>query len=206
MGTTPSDTWFDSEGKAVFWKNIPLKTVKKALFSKGDTVRQLAKMVLNGIAYDFNKTAEGGAVIVPPDYAAIEFISPDGRIDYAALLKGNLGNAMSETITALKRNPVPAWDKFAKWMGGNGPLGDVSDIIPNCNLQTISGGSSVSVSVPVFGGVTDMASFLEAVYTATAAAHGNALSLYQLDDASFGWRIQVPLDEGEIAIGFIFRE
>lgn len=206
MGTTPSDTWFDSEGNAVFWKNMPIKTVKKAMFKKGNTVRSLMKLVANGITYDFRATAEGGAVIVPPDYSAIEFISPDGRIDYTSLLSGNLGNALTSTIAVLKTNPIQSWDKFAVWLGYNGTIDMVSDQVTGCYIQTISGEYSVAVNVPEFRYVKSMVAFLEAVYTATVAAHGNSLSLYRLDDVSFGWTILIHAAGASIPIGFIFRE
>lgn len=205
MGT--NEIWFDSEGKAAFWKNVPMRTVKKALFTKGSAVRSLAKLVVNGITYDFNKTAQGGAVIVPPDFSAIEFISPDGRIDYKTLFGGSLGNALSTSIAVLESKPVPAWDNFAGWIGANGTIGSVANQVTGCNIQTIGGGSAVAVDVPNFVGVTNMAEFLGEVYVATEAAHGNALSMYQLDEASFGWEIQL-ITNGTVkmSIGFIFRE
>ena len=206
MGTTPSDTWFDSEGNAVFWKNMPMKTVKKALFKKGNTVRSLMKLVANGITYDFRATAEGGAVIVPPDYSAIEFISPDGRINYKSLLSGNLGNALTSTIAVLQSNPIPSWDKFARWIGLNGTINMVADQVTGCEILTICGEYPVAVNVPEFSRVADMAAFLRAVYTATAAAHGTALSLSRVDDASFGWIIRIHAGDASVSVGFIFRE
>ena len=206
MGTTSSDIWFDSDGQAVFWQNVPMKTVKKALFTKGNTVRQLAKLMFNSVTYDFRKTAEGGAVIVPPDYSAIELISPDGRIDYADLLNGSLGNAISETIAVLRNDPISSWDKFAKWAGTNSMLNMAAGYVSTCNLTPIGGGSSVAVNVPEFSDVANMVELLEAVYTATTAAHGKALSLYRLDDKSYGFQLGVSGAGQSLSIGFIFRE
>lgn len=199
--------WFDSEGRAEFWNSIPLRTVKKAFFRKGSIVRTLTKLVINSVTYDFVKTAQGGAVIVPPDYSAIEFISPDNRIPYKTLLSGNLGNALTVTIETLTTAPIPSWDRFASWFGSSDALSDLSAGISKCELQTIDGRQSTVVSVPDFTNIKNMVSILEATKAATENAHGQALSMYQLDTAAFGWAIKLTAADGvSITVGFLFRE
>lgn len=207
MGTTSTDTWFDENGKAVFWENVPMRTVKKAFFKKGNLVRSLAKLVLNSVTFDFAKTAQGGAVIVPPDYTAIEFISPDGRIDYRTLLEGTLGNALDESIRVLETEPIPAWDKFSAWVGSKKIFSQVADLLSGCELQTIDGKISTTIGTPDFDKVTNMVSLLEEIKSATIQAHNHMLSSYQLDTASFGWKVVMYYEEGgSFSIGFIFRE
>lgn len=199
-------TWFDYNGETEFWRNIPLRTVKKALFHKGSMVRALAKMVLNGVTYNFKETAQGGAVIVPPGYSAIEFVSPDGRIDYNALLSGSLGNTFTASIEVLKVKPIPAWDKFAAWFGSQPQIGQISGEGVPCELRTLDGQFATAISMPNIKGVTDMVSLLEAVKTATVAAHSQPLAQYQLDDAAFGWVLRLGDSSDFMDVGFLFRE
>ena len=210
MGST--NRWFDSEGQAVFWRGVPIRTIKKAFFTRGTSVVALAKMVLNSTTYDFAKTAQGGAVIVPPGYSAIEFVSPDGRIDYNALLRGSLGNALTQSVQTLNRAPVPSWDHFAKWFADTGVMEVLAGAGATCALQTIDGTISVPVSIPNFSNVTNMAEFLNATKNATTAANSKPLSLFQLDNAAFGWAMEItsaPNEEGatsSLKVGFLFRE
>jgi hypothetical protein len=205
-------TWFDYTGESTFWNNIPLRTVKKAFFRKGSLVRSLSKMVLNSTTYDFRETATGGAVIVPPGYSAIEFISPDGRIDYNSLLEGSFGNALYETVTVLENNPVPAWDKFAKWFGSVEQVPTLMNNVASCKIQTIAGDSSMAVDIPDFSGIRSMADILRAMFVACSNAHSQSLSKYRLDNAAFGWATNMtsfPDENGNtrsITIGFLFRE
>lgn len=205
--TTGGTRWFDSTGAAEFWKNVPMRTVKKAIFNHAGTAYALSKIVRNTITYDFAKTAQGGAVIVPPEYTSIEFIAPDNRIDYATLLKGTLGDAITSIISTLKKSPIAAWDHFAAWFASKSML---DDLLSGCQLQTIDGGTTVPIDIPEFDGVTDMASFLEAVAYATEQAHGQALALYRIDTKAFGFTIVLMAQDGEeeitFPVGFIFRE
>ena len=207
-----SNIWIDSEGEAKFWNSVPLLTVKKAFFKKGNIVRALMKIVANGITYNFRETAQGGAVIVPPDYSAIEFISPDGRIDYKTLLNGSLGNALTESINILEVEPVPAWDKFVLWLSGTGVLSNLESHNGKYEIQSIDGTSSMEINEPTFQNLSNMVSLLEAVKTAASQAHGHQLSMYQLDSAAFGWAIKLTYVEKEgeepytFKLGFIFRE
>lgn len=204
--------WFDYTGEAKTWKGIPLKTIKRALFHKGDIVRTLTKMVINSITYDFSETALGGAVIVSPDYSAMEFISPDGLIDYTTLLNDNLGQSFDAVIAALRLSPIASWDKFAKWISNSGILEDLIDNVAIFELQTIDGTNSVVIDSPDFSGITDMASFLEVIKYATKAAHQLPLSVFSLDAAAFGWAIKITSAENEngevstMTLGFLFRE
>lgn len=204
--------WFDYGGEASFWENVPLRTIKKAFFQKGNTIKTLAKLVLNSVTYDFAKTAKGGAVIVPPDYSVIELIAPDGHIDYNSLLRGTLGNAFTETIAVLKVNPIPAWDKFAVWLRDMVLPRDIELYASGVKLETLDRTVSTTIGFPDFSNVTDMATFLEAVKAAAQNANGNALSVYQVDDAAFGWKLKIislPDEDGKTyttSIGFLFRE
>lgn len=213
---TTSGNMYDYAGPALLWRSIPLRTIKKAFFKKGNTIRTLTKLILNSVTYDFKETAEGGAVIVPPEYAAVEFISPDGRIDYNKLLEDTLGNEISSTIEILKTNPIPAWDRFAEWFGKyEGDLAGLTGNITNATLETIDGAIVIPINIPVFANIIDMVSLLEVIYTATEPAHDQPMNNYKLDSAAFGWALSMVSTEtnsdgtvstSELRIGFVFRE
>lgn len=211
MGSN-GNTWFDYEGRAKFWNSIPLRTVKKAVFKNGNITKTLTKLILNNVTHDFNKTAQGGAVIVPPDYSVMQFIAPDDRIDYETLLNGNFGDALTAIITTLSTDPIPAWDKFAAWIGGIDVIQSAVDQMGSCEIQTIDGTSSQVIDMPYFTNIKDMASLLDMTKAVTHQAHNQPLSMYQLDTASFGWAFRIatlPDENGNVTaltLGFLFRE
>ena len=212
MGTSnvESEKWFDLTGEAAWWKLVPLRTVKKAIFRKGNTVRTLMKMILNGVTYDFSETAKGGAVIVPPDYSAIEFIAPDGHFDYQALLNGTLGEALDAMVEVLSVTPIPAWDRFCHWFGSQGIIEEILAGV-TCELQVIGETASIPIGIPDFSTVTNTATFFQATKLATVNANNRALSAYRIDTAAFGFSLVIKaVDEDgaeqSIAVGFIFRE
>jgi hypothetical protein len=171
----------------------------------------LTKLVINTITIDINKTATGGAVIVPPDYSVIEFISPDNHIDYAELLTKTFGEALTDTAAILQDKPVPAWDKFVTWINDLGVLNQFVASEATFELQTIDGTYSTIVNPPDFTNLSNTASLLVAINNSTTNMHDQPLSTYQIDTKAFGWALKVSATDSEgnvtsFAIGFMFRE
>lgn len=204
--------WFDYTGSAELWRRIPLRTVKKAFFSKNDTVRILSKLVLNSVMYDFTETATGGAVIVPPDYSTIEFISPDNWINYKAYENASLSEVLTHIVDTLNNHPVVAWDQFAKWLGEHCvALNDVLTSMHTCVLSTLDDSVSIAVDKPKFVDFDNSIDFVSMLIESMKGTAGAPLSTYKLDTAAFGFKLvmtSVPAENGEIAtfaMGFLWR-
>lgn len=214
MGT--GEYWFDHTGESKLWNSIPLRAAKKAIFSKAGSVYSLAKLIFNGITINFNDTAQGGVVIAPSDYSAIMFVSPDERINYELCSTLTLGDTMDHIIGVLNTNPIPAWDKFATWLGSrNDMLGAASNVIAGCTISDMSGTVSDDINIPVFSEFTNAVQLFEMIRTAIAPAADLSTASFQADTAAFGFvlniTIRMPQDDGTvqtgtIAMGFLFRE
>lgn len=212
MGVGSVDMLFDSEGTSSFWKGIPLYALKKAIFKKNNIAYTIKKMILNSVTYDFDKTAQGGVVIVPPEFTIIEFISPDGRIDYANLLNGNFGEALTATISILETKPISAWDNFVGWFAGKNIFSEMTDSIAKVELMSLDDVAYEEISMPDFSNISNMADMLRATKLAAENAFDRPMTSFQLDSAAFGWIIRVTSVEDEngdtanLDIGFLFRE
>lgn len=214
MGSTEwtRGVWFDYTGHSEFWNSVPLRTTKKAFYKKGSLIRSLAKMMVNGVMYNFSETAKGGVVIVPPTLSAIEFVSPDGHIDYDSLIGHDLGYAFASIRSVLNENPVKAWDKFANWFGGEGLWSLMSASVASCAIQPLSGAYAVEISLPDFSNVRNMVDILDAIALVAEPAQGQPLTDFQLDNAAFGFALYLTTtpDENDktvsFAMGFIFRQ
>lgn len=207
------DKWFDDAGQAVLWDNIPLRTVKRAVFRSGDSIRSLTKMILNSVTYDFTKTAQNGAVIVPPGTRVCEFVSPDGRIDHAHLIDGTFGEALSTMVGALEENPVPAWDQFASWAASSGWVGQAWENAESCHILTVEESPhAVEIGIPNMSNFSNMATLLRSVYDAAEPLHNEPLIYYQVDDAAFAFIVVASFgvdeegNESNYTLGFLFRE
>lgn len=213
MGTSNA-MWFDDTGRASTYNGVPLRTIKKAFFTKGKALITLGKLVINSVVYDFTETAQNGVVICPTDYSAIEFISPDGRIDYASMDEMTLHEALTTIHDICSENPIPSWDAFMLFLGENSEtLDNVLANIATVSLVTIDGSSSVDVGTPYFAGITDMAAFLEMLHaTLDPVCNDQPFSMYKLDTAAFGCGLKLVSNPDEngaittITMGFLFRE
>ena len=208
-----SKVWFDYKGSEHYWKTVPLRCVKKALFSRNGVVQGITQMIVNAVVYDFNKTAQGGAVIVAGDYSSCGFIAPDDRLPYDDYLTMTLGQVMNDMEEVLTKKPIPSWDNFMAWLGLNyEAIGDATLNMSSCQLQTIDGGTSISMGIVDFAKVKNFVTFMEQVEIKAPAALRKPLTMFQLDDYVFGFALHMtssPDEDGNTAtlhVGFMFRQ
>ena len=207
----------DITGEAdLSFHGIPLRAIKKASFvDKLAVARNLLKMVVNGAAYDFQKTALNGAVIFGMNYGLWDFVAPDGRFDFSGYGAMTVGQTLLDMERTLTEAPVPAWDSFLAWLGEN---------LENYNLD-LSGISSYWIK-PIgkavidercvqggdfsLDGLTDCVSFVQTLKTAFAPVADQPLSPYVTSDNSFGFMllacsINENTGQEQIAIPLSFR-
>lgn len=208
-----SQNIYDDTGPATLHNGVPLRAVKRAFFKKGNAVFTLMKLIINSVTYDFRETAQNGVVICPQDFSAIEFISPDGRIDYNALKNVTLQESLNGIINICGTKPIPAWDKFSEFLGANvASLSDAVNNMASVTLSTIDGVTVVEVDKPDFSLVVDAATLFAMIRDTVEPAWSYPTSLYELDTAAFGFMLtitSVPAQDGVIttfSLGFLFRE
>lgn len=204
---------YDDTGLATTYNGVPLRAVKRAFFRKGNAVFTLMKLVLNSVTYDFRETAQNGVVICPQDFSAIEFISPDGRIDYNSLKHETLQESLNSIISICETKPIPAWDRFAEFLGSNvANLTAAVDNVASVTPSTIDSMTVTEVNKPDFSGVVDAATLFTMVRDTIESAWSDPTSLYELDYAAFGFVLSilsVPDANGvsiTFSLGFLFRE
>lgn len=157
------------------------------------------KLVVNSVVYDFTKTAEGGVVVSADDYSSIEFISPDNRLDYDLYKTMTVGETLDAIEEILEVDPIPAWDKFAEWVGGQGGILDsLMDGMVSCELTTIDGAIRTEVNMPNFGNVSDGLSFMHMLEETIEIALTQPLSDYGLDTHVFGCALYDCLDDHQL--------
>lgn len=215
MGTTSFDgnSWFDYEGSAKFYKQLPLLCTKKAIFKRNGLVHNLMKLVLNATVFNFKETAEGGVVICAPNFTTISFVSPDNRLDYLSYHNMTLGEALDAIEAVITENPIQAWDKFTNWIGTNGDkLKDMTSNIATSELTNVEETSTVTVGTPVFTEITTMVSFIQMLKTQFEPALTQPMTNYMLDDKAIGCTLKMttnPDDKGTVTVlqmAYIFRE
>ncbi len=207
----------DITGEAdLSFHGIPLRTIKKASFvDKLAVAKNLLKMVVNGVTYDFQKTALNGAVIFGENYGLWDFVAPDGRFDFSGYGTMTVGQTLLDMERTLTEAPVPAWDSFIAWLGEN---------LENYNLD-LSGISSYWIK-PIgeavidetcvqgadfsLGDLTDAVSFLQSLEEAFAPVIDQPLSPYVTGEGAFGFMILActinqNTGEEQVAIPLSFR-
>ena len=212
-GGGSSSIWFDHKGSEHYWKTVPLRCVKRAFLSRNGVVQGITQMIVNAIVYDFNKTAQGGAVIVASDYSSCGFVAPDDHLPYDDYLTMTLGQVLDDMEEVLAKKPIASWDNFMAWLGLNCErIGDATLNMQSCQLQTIDGGTSVSMGIIDFSKVSNFVSFIEQVEAKAPAALKKPVTTFQLDDYVFGFALNMvsaPDDDGNTAtlnIGFMIRQ
>lgn len=208
-----SKIWFDHKGSKHYWKTVPMRCVKRALFSNNGIAQTITQMIVNAVVYDFKKTAEGGAVIVASDYSSCGFIAPDDRLPYNDYLSLTLGEALDDMKEILTKKPIPAWDNFTAWLGMNfEALSEAALKVASCQLMTVDGATSIPMGIVDFAKVRNFITFIEQVRKRAPAAMYQLLSTYQLDDYVFGFALNMvstPDEEGNTVafnVGFMFRQ
>ena len=207
----------DITGEAdLSFHGIPLRAIKKAGFvDKLGAVKSLIKMAVNGVMIDFRKTAQNGVVLFGQNYGLWDFIAPDGRFDFSGYGAMTVGQTFLDMERILTEAPVPAWDRFIRWIGEN---------LENYNLD-LSGISSYWIK-PIgeavidetcvqgadfsLGDLTDAVSFLQSLEEAFAPVIDQPISPYVTGEGAFGFMILActinqNTGEEQVAIPLSFR-
>lgn len=207
MGTT----YYDSEGKATFlFDNVPIRAVKKAFFKdKLGTLHTLLKLVYNSVTYDFNETAQGGAVVFANNYTGWEFIAPDDRLDFTEISGMTLGAALTDIRETLASAPVPAWDKFAAWVENRAAYPKYVISQSAAYIKPTSG-AYTQISPPDFTAMSgeSFVDFLDVLITAVGSS-GLSMSDFMTSDTGFECVIQLRNSSNGstlITMTFKFRE
>jgi hypothetical protein len=211
----------DITGEAdLSFHGIPLRAIKKASFvDKLAVAKNLLKMVVNGVTYDFQKTALNGAVIFGMNYGLWDFVAPDDRFDFADYGDFTVGQTLLDMERILAEAPVPAWDSFIRWLNAN-----LQNL--NLDLSKISSFYIRPIAKPEetgnildgavrgaefsLGDLTDAVSFLQSLEEAFAPVIDQPLSPYVTGEGSFGFMIlccaiNEETGEEKVAIPFSFR-
>lgn len=199
MGTT----YYDSEGQALFLHGVPIRAVKRAFF----TGKQMLKMAINSVTYDFEETAKGGAVIFQNNYTGWEFIAPDDRLDFDSYSGMTLGDTLSAIRNVLASNPIPSWDKFAQWVYNMGYYPKY--VVSQCTAYIRpTGGSYTQITAPDFTSMqnTGFVGFLDVLIAAVGSV-SLPMSSYLNGDRRFECEVMVKNGDSTLAtMTFIFRE
>lgn len=207
MGTT----YYDKDGMATFlFGNVPINAVKKAFFTnKLGTVSQLLKMVYNSVTYDFQKTAQGGAVIFARNYEDWEFVAPDNRLDFTGYSNMTLGEALESMRNSLVANPIPAWEQFADWIYTTGEY--AKNVVVSCTayLKPV-GGTYTQINAPDFSAMAGntFVDLLDVLIAACEPIKDNPASMYKTADKKIVCVISLNNSSGNelINMSFVFRE
>jgi len=205
MGTT----YYDSEGKATFLFNgVPIRAVKRASFKdKLGTLHTLLKLVYNSVTYDFNETAQGGAVVFANNYTNWEFIAPDDRFDFEGYANMTLGATLQNMRTVLAENPIPAWDKFAGWVKGTGAYPQYVVSQSTAYISPV-GGSETQITAPDFTAMSgeSFVDFLDVLIIAIGAS-SQSMSGYKTSDTAFACEVRLEANSNTlVTMTFKFRE
>ena len=134
------------ETSGVF-SGIPLASVKTARYlNKAGTFFTLAKLVLNGKAYDFNGVSKG-SVVMTADALGWAFTAPDGRFDLYTLSAMSTAGMLESMASSCESSPVEAWEDFAAWLSEDAIVEQVNAIFSGCTRAAVAG---VDVDIPVF--------------------------------------------------------
>ena len=214
----------DITGEAdLSFHGIPLRTIKKASFlNKLGAAKHLLKMVVNGVTYDFQKTALNGAVVFGMNYGLWDFVAPDGRFEFANYANFTVEETLLDMERILTTDPVPAWDKFVQWLNENLQahgldlsgmssfwIRPIGTIVEGENpLENAVQGNMITLD-----NLTDCVGFIQSIEHAVAPVANQPLSSYVTSDTSFGFMIvccaideETGEEEVAFALSFQFRQ
>lgn len=197
----------DKTGEAdLSFHSVPLHAVKKATFKdKLGVLHTLVKMVWKSVTYNFNETAQNGAVIFANSYENWDFIAPDNRLSFSGYLNMTLGEVLENMETVLTESPIPAWDKFAEWLGGKGNLANsVLGGVTTTYLIT-PGGAQTQVNNLTVPELTCFLDLLAALKDCTEPASAQAMSAYAYG-SGFQCTLRLVSESSTTDMTFTFRE
>ena len=207
MGTT----YYDREGESAFlFGGVPIHAVKRATFKdKLGTLHTLLKLVYNSVTYDFNETAQGGAVIFANNYKNWEFIAPDDRLDFEGYSSMTLGETLDDMQAVLADNPIPAWEQFACWLSKMIYTINAATSYYTVYLKNTRGTISTPIDVLTFSSMTTFSQFLDTLIAALAPASELSMANFKTSDTSFACVLSFvnPSNGYELrTMTFTFRE
>lgn len=169
---------------------IPLNAIKKASFiSKANTVAAILKMTVNNVTYDFQKTAQNGAVVFGGNYGLWDFIAPNGRFNFSSYANFTVGQTLQDMESVLTVSPVPAWDTFIRWVRAQlNNLQINTSGISSCFVTPIGNTENrVQANVISLDNLTDCVSFIKTLEHAVEPLENDPLAPYITSDTSFGF-------------------
>lgn len=207
----------DITGEAdLSFHGVPLRAIKKASFvDKLGAARSLLKMMVNGMTYDFRRTARNGAVIFGMNYGLWDFVAPNGWFDFSGYKDLTVGETLQDMERILTAVSVPAWDSFITWLGDNLQKHklDLSNI-SSCWIAPVGtkelNETCVQGNLISLDNLTDCVSFIQTVEHAVAPVADRPLSAYMTSEVSFGflllcYSINEETGEAEMTLPLSFR-
>ena len=210
---------FDSTGVATLFHTVPLHAVKKATFkTKLGILHDLLQMTWNNVTYDFTQTAKNGAVVFSNSYQNWEFVAPDDVLDFNSYQSMTIGEALDAVRTTTISNPIPAWNKFAIWVGNNHET--INSFFNNDNIVTILRPATGSQTMEELlqnhsmnqmefvADMTSVADIIDVLKNAFGDLANKPLSDYDIDSSNLKFNIELyDLTNGNgMTVYFTFRE
>jgi hypothetical protein len=199
---------------------IPLNAIKKASFiTKLNTACALLKMTVNNVTYDFEKTAQNGAVIFGLNYGLWDFVAPDGRFDFPHYVSQEDALSVNDVLMDMERilttAPVPAWDTFIRWLGDNlREYGIDTSGITSCFVSDLNGlFAPVRSNVISLHNLTDCVSFIQDLEKTLEPIASQPASTFAVDGDKIGFAFRCCIynketntEEEAFALAFRFRQ
>lgn len=210
---------FDSTGVATLFHTVPLHAVKKATFkTKLGILHDLLQMTWNNVTYDFTQTAKNGAVVFSNSYQNWEFVAPDDVLDFNSYQSMTIGEALDAVRATIISNPIPAWNKFATWVGDR--YETINSFFNNDNIVAIlrpDRGSQTmeellqkhSMKKMEFtADTTSVVDIIDILKNAFGDMANEPLSYYDADQSNLKFSIELYNTENgnSMMVYFIFRE
>lgn len=196
---------------------IPLNAIKKASFiTKLNTACALLKMTVNNVTYDFEKTAQNGAVIFGANYGLWDFVAPDGRFDFPHYVSPEAALSINDVLTDMERilttAPVPAWETFIQWLGSNLQKYEIDTSgLSSCYVSDLNGlVTPVKANVIRLDNLTDCVSFIQNLEHALEPIATQNASVFAVEGNKIGFAficyiLNKETGEEEEAFGLAFR-
>lgn len=180
-----SKAW-DASGDVSIEYSIPWGAVRKGFLNYKNAIREIAKLTLNGLTYDFKKQAKEGLVVIQNGYTGLVFFLPDNREPMTA----EQGESMTiqSYLTMLGTTDyaeIAAWDYFAKHVSGLLANTENPNIEIPYSILSVTGDTSVSESgTASFGSVTTAKDFFAVIAnTVSSSANFNLSHWMEPDNA-----------------------
>ena len=158
-------------------------TVRRGKFQgRNGKFMSLARLIYNGLSYNFG--SQDGAVTIGDGFTVWRFIAPVDRFVVSDYVDLPLQETLSGVIAETERVPVPAWNEFFSFLGGNEDIANAA--LLGHDVIRVGG---VKVNFQPIQNCTDFSSFMRWL-TANLGEAGNL----QSSDFIAGQDMIIPLD------------